>query len=322
MKASTINRQARFLVAPGALLLVLLMAGALVADYASLGNLQNIGSQAAILALLALGQMLVMLVRGFDISVGAVAACSSTVAALTMDWLGTPSITLAVVVGLLFGGLNGLLIAYLRVQPIVATLCSMIAAQGLARLISDDGQPVVPIDASALTDLAFQNVAGIPLLLAPALICMLLVGLTLKKFTLGRHLFMVGCDPQAASLVGVDSRRVTCIAYLACGALAGLAGAVLFCKTGTGLPTEGVSWALQSVAAAVIGGTALQGGTASVWPVFFGVLLIQALETALNIEGVSPFIAEIVMGLIILVAGGLDRLILRLFSSSTAYGES
>lgn len=159
MKASTINRQARFLVAPGGLLLTVCVAGALVGDYASLGNLQNIGSQAAILALLALGQMLVMLVRGFDISVGAVAACSSTVAALTMDSLSTFSIALAVLAGLLFGGLNGVLIAYLRVQPIVATLCSMIAAQGLARLISDDGQPVVPVDAGSLADLAFQNLS-------------------------------------------------------------------------------------------------------------------------------------------------------------------
>jgi ribose/xylose/arabinose/galactoside ABC-type transport system permease subunit len=302
----------RFSVAPLCLLGAIVVFSAISKEFLSFGNVANVGAQMWVLALLAVGQMFAIVTRGFDISVGAVAALSSTVAALAMNALGLSGLVVGVIVGLLCGTLTGFLIGYLGLQPIVATLGMMIGARGIALLITGDGQ-VVPLHDSALASrLAFDPVLGLPLAYWAALVVIVFAGWVRGRTVLGRQLVMLGSNPEAVHLVGLDAALVHLRAYQLCGGFAGLAGILILLRAGTGLPTEGTGMELQAIAAALIGGTALSGGVARVLPVVLGAAFIQVVLTGLDLRGVSPFIAQIVVGLVIVAAGFLEFAIRRL----------
>lgn len=277
--------------------------GLLSPGFASLGNFSNILAQVGVLALLTAGQALVMLVRGFDISVGASAATASTVAALAVIEAGPWGLVAGPLAGLLFGMANGLLVAYLRVQPIIATLATLLVARAIGRLISDDGQAVLVPPSDWLTSLGYGASAGIPhsawLLLA--VLCVLAIAL--RETALGRQLHMAGSSPTAAALVGVNVHRATLVAYATCGLLAGLAGVLLLARTGAGMPAEGSGLELQAIAAAILGGTALTGGVLKLAGTLAGALFIQIVLTGLNLLGLSPFLAQALLGLLICAAG-------------------
>ena len=135
----------------------------------------------------------------------------------------------------------------------------------------------------------------------------IIIGLMLKYSRYGRKLFLIGGDPEAARLVGVKTGQVTAFAYMICGICAGLAAVLILARTGTGLPTDGVGMELQAIAAAVIGGTQLAGGIAQPLGVLFSALFIQTVYTGLSFSAISPYAGETVMGLVILIAGMLDR---------------
>lgn len=296
------KRQANplFLLAPAGLVVAAVFFCAMETRFATLSNLGNIAGQASLLLLLSAGQMAVMVNRGFDISVGAVAALSSTVAAIAVNHFGVVGLPLGLLAGAGFGLLNGVLVAGLGVQPIIATLGSLLAAKALARLVSDDGQAIV-VQGTAMLD-----TLGNGFWLAAA--CVLGLGALLYRSAMGRRLFMSGSNPQAARLIGIDVARSTCLAYLLCGAMAGVGGIVLLARSGAGLPTEGAGLELQSIAAALIGGTALAGGRGSLLATAAGALFIQVLLTGLNLVGVTPFLAQILFGGLIVGSGFLDRL--------------
>lgn len=296
----------RFLVAPLCLLGAILVFSSTATQFLTLGNVSNVGTQMWVLALLATGQMFAIVTRGFDISVGAVAALASTIAALAMNALGPVGLLAGPLVGLLCGTLTGVLIGYLRLQPIVATLGMMIGVRGLALLITGEGQVVPLRDAELASWLAFTPAAGMPLAYWGAFACILLAGWIRGRSVLGRRLVMLGSNPEAAHLVGIDTARTHLRAYQVCGLFAGLAGVLILLRAGTGLPTDGAGMELQSIAAALIGGTALSGGVARVFPVVLGAAFIQVMLTGLNLQGVSPFIAQIVVGLVIVAAGLLE----------------
>lgn len=296
----------RFLVAPACLGLALALFGATVPDFLSPGNAANVLSQMWVLGLLAVGQMFAIVTRGFDISVGATAALASTAAALGANALGPAGLLLAPLVGIACGTVNGVLVGRLGLQPIVATLGSLVALRGVALLVSDDGQ-VVPLAETGLSDaLAFDPVAGLPPAAWGALALCLAAAWTLARSTLGRRILMLGSNPEAVRLIGIDAGRTTLRAYQLCGLFAGLAGLLMTLRAGAGLPTEGTGMELQAIAAAVIGGTALSGGIASVAGVLLGAAFIQALLTGLNLQGLSPFVAQAAVGAVIIGAGLLE----------------
>ncbi|MBN9508703.1 MAG: ABC transporter permease [Alphaproteobacteria bacterium] len=296
----------RFLVAPLCLLGAVIVFAASAPEFLTLGNVSNVGAQMWVLALLAVGQMFAIVTRGFDISVGAVAALSSTIAAHAVNALGPAGLLAGPLTGLLCGTLTGFLIGFLRLQPIVATLGMMIGVRGLALLVTGDGQVVPLHDADLASWLAFDPAFGLPPADWGAIGCILLAGALLGRAVLGRRLVMLGSNPDAAHLVGIDTARTQLRAYQLCGGFAGLAGVLVLLRAGTGLPTDGAGMELQSIAAALIGGTALSGGVARVFPVVLGAAFIQAVLTGLDLQGVSPFIAQIVVGLVIVAAGFLE----------------
>ncbi|GAB4071969.1 ABC transporter permease [Ancylobacter sonchi] len=307
---------ARFLVAPASILAAVVLFGLATPGFLTFDNALSIAGQIWILALLAVGQMFAITVRGFDISVGAVAALSGTVGAMAANAFGLPALLLAVPVGLACGTVNGWLVGHARFQPIIATLGTLLAVKGLALLVTGDGQ-AVPIEAAETAGLAFDAVLGLPLLGWVALACIGGAHVVLRHLALGRRLLMLGSNPEALALLGGASWRIEMSAYQLCGAFAGLAGALMAARAGAGLPTEGAGMELQSIAAAVIGGTALAGARANAWAVLAGAAFVQVVLTGLNLSGVSPFFAQIAVGAVIIASGLMDtglRFLLSRFS--------
>lgn len=315
MTTLRLSSDGRFLVAPLCLVLAVLAFGAAVPDFASIANLGNILAQMWVLALLAVGQMFALLTRGFDISVGAVAALAGTVAALAANEFGlAPGLVLGAATGLACGLLNGLMVGALGIQPIIATLGMLVGARGLALLVTDGGQAVPLAETGLAARLAYDAVLGLPPI---AWIALLLVGVAawiLHGSVLGRRIVMLGSNPDGAWLVGIHPARVSAAAYGLCGLFAGFAGILMTLRAGTGLPTEGTGMELQAIAAAVIGGTALTGGVGRVSGVLVGAAFVQVLFTGLNIAGISPFLAGVAVGVVIIGSGLLEYALRHLFS--------
>lgn len=304
----------RLLVAPAGILAASLVFAAIAPGFLSLGNAASIAGQGWVLVLLATGQMFALAARGFDISVGAIVALAGTLAAMAANSFGLAGLLVAPAVGLACGTLNGWLVGRLTLQPIVATLGSLVALKGVALLVSDDGQAVPLTEAGQATSLAFDPVLGLPPLAWLALACVLGAQFLLSHSTLGKRILMLGANPEAVSLVGADAGALQIRAYQLCGLFAGLAGALMTARAGAGLPTEGAGMELQAIAAAIIGGTALSGGVANAIAVAAGALFVQVVLTGLNLTGVSPFLAQVTVGLVILGSGLMDTALRSLFS--------
>jgi len=306
----------RLLVAPAGIVAAGLIFAAIAPSFLSLGNAGSIAGQAWVLVLLATGQMFALAARGFDISVGAIAALAGTLAAMAANSFGLAGLLVAPLVGLACGTLNGWLVGRLALQPIVATLGSLVALKGVALLVSDDGQAVPLTEAGHATSLAFDPVLGVPPLAWLALACVLGAQFLLSHATLGKRILMLGANPEAVGLVGADAGALQIRAYQLCGLFAGLAGALMTARAGAGLPTEGAGMELQAIAAAIIGGTALSGGVANAVAVAAGAFFVQVVLTGLNLTGVSPFLAQVTVGLVILGSGLMDTALRSLLSRS------
>jgi ribose/xylose/arabinose/galactoside ABC-type transport system permease subunit len=304
--APTPSSSGRFLVAPLCLVIAITVFTATAPEFLSAGNLQNVAAQMWILGLLAVGQMFAIASRGFDISVGATAALSSTVAALGANAFGLSGLLLGPIVALGVGTLNGVLIGFIGVQPIIATLGTLVGVRGLSLLLTDNGQVVPLNDTDVATRLAFDPAFGLPPAYWVAVALVVAAAWILNHLVMGRRILMLGSNPDAIHLVGISYARTQIRAYQLCSLYAGLAGVLLTVRAGTGLPTEGTGMELQSIAAAVIGGTALSGGVAHVSSVVLGAAFIQVLLTGLNLQGVSPFVAQIAVGLVIIGSGLLE----------------
>lgn len=281
--------------------------------FGTLGNATNILQQFGPLAILALGQMFVILVGGFDISVGAVMAISSVSSALAVSQFGLAGLVAGPLTGLAFGVVNGTLVGRLSVPPIIATLGTLLLARALALVISNDGQVVVVTGPAQmwLFDFSFGTLAGIPYVAVVCLAVFAIAFLFLRFTRTGRRLFLIGGKPEAARLVGVNVRAGQGLAYALCGACAGLAGNLVLMNSGTGVPTDGVGMELNAIAAAVIGGSILTGGYAFPGRVLIAGLFIQVIFTGLSFSAVSPYFGEIVMGSVIIAAGLLERALRR-----------
>lgn len=297
---------AREAVAPVALLAAWTTLAVLNPFFLSVSNMVNIAGQVGPLAVVALGQMLVIVTGGFDVSIGAVAALATVSAALAMGKIGIAAAVVSPAVGLACGAVNGLLVGRFRIQPIIVTLGMLSFARGLALFLSGGEQAVTLPSGSTLHWLGYGEVVGVPagLLVAGGLTAG--VSLVVRRVRLGRWLYMVGSNREGAALVGVPVTASLAWAYALCGLAAGLAGLIFMGRSGAGLPTEGKGLELEAIAAAVIGGTALTGGVGKPVPVVLGALFIQSLGNGLDLAGMSPFVKEVVLGGVILCAGLLD----------------
>jgi inositol transport system permease protein len=293
------------------LLLVILLVGmglSLATDtFLSVANFTNVARQISINGILAVGVTFVLLTAGVDLSLGSVVALSG-VACATFAHPGEHTVFVPIAVGLLTGAacglLNGVLVTRGGVAPFIVTLGMMTIARGLA-LIFSGGRPVADMS-NEMTALA-GDIWGIPI----PVLCFAGVAIAawffLKNFRLGRHIYAVGGNENAARAAGVPVERVKLFAYGLCGLLTGLAGVVLAARITTGQPNAGQAYELDAIAAVVIGGTSLAGGVGTITGTLLGVLLIGVINNGLDLMGVSSYYQAVIKGVIIVGAVWLDR---------------
>lgn len=293
------------------LLFVILLVGlclTMMTDtFFSVANLTNVARQVSINGILAVGVTFVLLTAGVDLSLGSVVALSG-VACATFAHPGDHPIFVPIAVGLLTGAacglVNGVLVTRGGVAPFIVTLGMMTIARGLALIVSG-GRPVANMS-NELTALA-GDFLGIPI----PVLCFAGVALAawffLRNFRLGRHIYAVGGNENAARAAGVPVERVKLFAYGLCGLLTGLAGVVLAARITTGQPNAGQAYELDAIAAVVIGGTSLAGGVGTITGTLLGVLLIGVINNGLDLQGVSSYYQAVIKGVIIVGAVWLDR---------------
>jgi ribose transport system permease protein len=290
----------------------------------SVGNAMTVSLQVTTIVYLGIGATFVILTGGIDLSVGSVLALSGVAAGLLVK-AGLPvsaAMSLGIVVGALCGVVNGLCVTRLKLPPFIATLGMMLVARGVAlqltdaRAVSGLGEAfgvlgngalwrIEEIDAQGFPNVVFP---GIPYPVILMVVLAIAAGLLLRRTTLGRHIHAVGSNGEAARLSGVDVNRVTMFAYIVSGALAGLTGCVLMSRLVTAQPNEGVMYELDAIAAAVIGGTSLIGGVGTISGTVIGAFVIGILRNGLNMNGVSSFTQQIIIGLVILFTVWIDQL--------------
>ncbi|MDR7149379.1 ribose transport system permease protein [Hydrogenophaga palleronii] len=290
----------------------------------TVGNGMTVALQVTSIAYLGIGVTCVIITGGIDLSVGAILALAGVVAALAVK-AGVP-VPLAMLTGLLVGALcgliNGLCVTVLKLPPFIATLGMMLVARGVALQITDAkaigglGESfaelgngslwrVVNIGADGFPDVVF---VGIPYPVLLLVVLAVAVSILLNRATLGRHLYAVGSNMEAARLSGVNVQRVTLFAYVFSGLMAGLTGCVLMSRLVTAQPSEGLMYELDAIAAAVIGGTSLSGGVGTISGTVIGAFVIGILRNGLNMAGVSAFTQQILIGLVILLAVWIDQM--------------
>jgi ribose transport system permease protein len=309
----------------GSLLVLIVVFSLTSSAFFTVSNGMTIALQVTSIALLGIGATCVIITGGIDLSVGSVLALAGVVAALCVKELGL-SVPLAMMFGILTGSLcglvNGVLVTKMRLPPFIATLGMMLIARGVAlqitgaRAISGLGESFGELGNGALFrivtigDDGFPNVVfpGIPYPVILMVVIALAVSLMLNRSVLGRHIYAVGSNAEAARLSGVNVSGVVCFTYVLSGTLAGLTGCVLMSRLVTAQPNEGVMYELDAIASAVIGGTSLIGGVGTISGTAIGAFVIGILRNGLNMNGVSAFTQQIIIGLVILLTVWIDQL--------------
>lgn len=293
------------------LLAVALLAGIFLVifpeQFGTLRNLENITRHAAVLLVVAIGQMFALLVGGFDISVAANMGLAGTVGALVMIQAGTvPGILAGLAAAAAVGLLNGILISRFRLSPFVATLGTMTFIGGLANHISN-GRSVfgLPDDFGWFGRFAW---GPIPSTVGIALIVGVLAWLLLNRTRPGLNIYAIGGSRPTAVLAGIPVVRNEILAYVVCGLLAGVAGLMLASRVVVGQAALGQGYELLSIATAIIGGVAIGGGVGRVLGVVLGVMLLSIITTGMNIAGLSEFIQQMLTGAVLVFAVLIDQL--------------
>jgi ribose transport system permease protein len=265
-------------------------------------NMTNLGFQAAFVAVLALGQLLVIITRGIDLSVGAVVGLA---AVLAIGAGGTWTLPVFVLTGLAVGLANGSVLVWGRVMnPFIVTLGMLGIVRGLALVISD-GQTQTGLD-PVVTDLGSGSVAGIP---APVLVVAafsLPLGLMLAKTQWGRWIYAVGGNPDGARRAGIPADRVLLSVYALSGVMAGIAAILVAGRTDSASPLAGQLLELDAITAVIIGGASFLGGRGRVLNVLAGALIIGVIRNGLDLLSVSPFWQMIAIGALVILSLELD----------------
>jgi ribose transport system permease protein len=276
--------------------------------FLTIDNLSSVARQTAVINIIAIGMTLVIISGGIDLSVGAVLAFSGICGTLLMEkGLGiVSSALLGSLSGGLWGFLNGLIITQFKVPPFIATLGSLGMARGLTLLITD-ARPVtgIPKSFGRLGDGNLLRVVPVPV--AILLVVALVMAYVLGHTRLGRYTYAIGGNRQAAYLSGIDLTNYTLAIYSILGVLTGIAGMIEASRLVTGQPTAGEGYELRVIAAVVIGGGSLTGGAGSVLGTTIGAFIMSLLNNGCNLLGISPFLQQVLIGGIIVLAVAVDE---------------
>jgi ribose transport system permease protein len=307
----------------------------LAADYPSLGevrifrpesyrfpnflkrdNLLNIANQIAVIAIVAIGMTMIIITGGIDLSVGSLIALSAVVCCvLIRDFAGgkeasligmTASGVAAILACGCIGGFSGLMITRFSIPPFIVTLAMMLVGSGFAYLLAQ-GQSIAEVPDSFVWLGRGADLFGIPNAVLLMLVLYAAAHLVMTRMKLGRYIYAVGGNREAARLSGVPVSRVTMIAYITSGLLAGLGGVITASQLKSGSPTYGNMYELYMIAAVVVGGTSLSGGEGRMFGTLIGAFTIAVIQNGMNLTNVESYTQKVVLGLVILGAVLLDR---------------
>lgn len=273
-------------------------------SFFSMRNFLNVLDQITVLGIMAVGMTFVILIAGIDLSVGSVLALAMMVlgylnvsAGLPM-WVAIPGALLA---ASLAGFTSGLWITRFNVPPFIATLAMMSIARGLANMITN-GQQIIGFPSWFNMSAIIRYGGFLTMTVAVMLIVFVIAWIFQRYRAEGRSLYAIGGNPEVARLAGINVKRTTTLVYTASAFLSGLAGIMLAARLDSVQPSSGVAYELDAIAAVVIGGTSLSGGSGGIGGTIVGVLIIGVLRNGLNLLGVSPFLQAVIIGFVIVFA--------------------
>jgi len=319
------------LIGPLAAMLIVALIVSLTTDrFLSVGNLSNLSLQVSIVALIAIGATVVIFAAGIDLSSGSMVALLTMIFAEMLKFQGVPlafALPLILLTGALLGLMLGLVTAYGRIPSFITTLAALIAFRGLA-LTFNGGSPVFSLD-PALEPIFYGRLFGVPLPFLYLVFFYALAAFAMNHTRLGREIYAVGGNPAAAVLTGIDVNRVRTITFVIAGFMTALGAILMSARLNSGSPNYGQTLELQAIAAAVVGGASLAGGRGNVLATLMGAMTIVIVQNGLNLNAVPSSVQNVVLGLIILLAVGIDRwrpelssLLSRLFGRSRSTGTT
>jgi ribose transport system permease protein len=295
----------------GGLIVLLILFGllTLVSDEFLTGdNLANLARQVAIFGIIAVGQLLVILTAGIDLSVGSLLGLTGCVSAelLVHGWSIPLALLAALVVGAALGTFNGALVAYAGLPPFIVTLGMLGIARGVV-LVLTNASTVQPLP-GGFGDIANGSFLGIPNLLWIFAIVVVIAAFVLRRTVFGRYVYAVGSNPESARLAGVPVTAVLVSVYAISGFLAAVGGVLFASRLNAGIPTAGTGYELNAIAACVIGGASLFGAKGGAFGAAAGALIVGTLNNGGNLLAINAFYLQIIIGALILVAVFFDQI--------------
>lgn len=279
-------------------------------------NLRNVANQIVVIAIIAVGMTMVIITAGIDLSVGSLIALSAVVAAWIIREMGGTDASFSVmlfasVAAIFMAGLvgfaSGITITKFKVPPFIATLAVMLVASGFAYIISR-GESIYEIPDSYVWLGRGADLFSIPNAVILMIVIYVLAHILMTRTTLGRYIYAVGGNPEAARLSGIRVNMILLFVYTVCGIMAGLGGIVQASQLKSGAPTYGLLYELYVIAAVVVGGTSLQGGEGRIMGTLIGAFIIAVIQNGMNLTGVESYTQKVVLGMVILLAVLLDML--------------
>ena len=278
-------------------------------------NLLNIGQNLSVVGLISVGMTVVIVSNGLDVSVGSIAGVASISSAILVTTFGTVTggILVGIAAGAVLGAVNAAIISYLRVNPVVATLATLSAYQGLAFLIAPGGRPIGVLDQHfAMLGsgrlLEMGRFPGVPISLLLLIAAAAAGHFVMTSTVFGRSVYSMGGNPAAARLAGIDLTRMRFYIYVMSGALAGLAGVVVTARTSSGQPMSGTAGLeLESITSVFLGGAILAGGKGTIVGSMLAVLLLATLSNGMNLLGIPTFYQLVAKGFLLVVAVAIGQ---------------
>lgn len=313
-------------VLPFLLVIAIVVFGLMSDNFLSRGNLVNVARQSTYLTMVAMGQMLALLTGGFDMSVGTILAVTSVVGAMAMSavFAANPdAVVLAITIGmaaglgagLLIGIANGIGVAIFGVSPFMVTLGMASIGFGIALYLTG-GVPVYGMPDAYSKFLGFGQFYGLPTPIYVTAAFIIVMYVLLNWTRMGRYFYAIGGNPKAAHLSGINTRFNLFMAYVICAALASSAGLMLTARIETGEANIGATMPLESIAACVIGGVSLRGGSGRLGNVVLGAIFIGLVQNGMNLARIESYLQIVVVGVLLILAVVADQLRQRFVASA------
>lgn len=276
--------------------------------FLTVSNIQNIITQSSVIALVAIGESIVILTGGIDLSVGSTVGFVGIFGGLLIQW-GTPvglACLISIAVGGLFGLFNGLLVSFGKVPAFITTLGTMEVIRGVTLLINN-GQPVAGFPDSLGQITNTELFGGLPISIIYVFVLYALMILTLTSTRFGKHIYAIGGNAHAAKLSGVKTRKVELLVYVIGGVFAAIGGVFLLSRLAYADPNAGSGYEMDAIAAVVLGGMAMSGGKGKLINTLVGALILGTLKSGLQILNVATYYQTIIIGLAIIIAVYFDK---------------